>query len=143
MGLKGYRAGQITSWIYQHYAVFVRGDDEHRKGRTRPRLPRVFPDALLAAAAERSSDGTRKFLFGLDDGHTIESVLIPDDDGRRSAYLPRSGVSSLRFLPDRTGRVSTRNLAFSEIADQVLEVSRILRAEGSRGSPTSLLMGMG
>ena len=37
----------------------------------------------------------------------------------------------------------TRNLVFSEIADQVLEVSRILRDEGTRAITNIVLMGMG
>jgi len=47
----------------------------------RDQLAAVFSlTAPSLLQAERSSDGTRKFLFKLEDGHTIESVLIPDDD---------------------------------------------------------------
>jgi len=65
MGLKGYRAGQITSWIYQHYAVSFEEMTNIAKAE-RDRLAAVFSlTAPSLLQAERSSDGTRKFLFGL------------------------------------------------------------------------------
>jgi len=143
MGLKGYRAGQITSWIYQHYAVSFEEMTNIAKAE-RDRLAAVFSlTALSLLRSERSSDGTRKFLFGLEDGHTIESVLIPDDDRQTLCISSQVGCQqACRFC--LTGqRGFTRNLLFFEIADQALEVSRILKDEGARGITNIVLMGMG
>ena len=143
MGLKGYRAGQITSWIYQHYAVSFEAMTNIAKAE-RDRLALAFSlTAPPLLQAERSSDGTRKFLFGLEDGHTIESVLIPDDDRQTLCISSQVGCQqACRFCLTGQGGF-TRNLLFFEIADQVLEVSRILKDEGSRGITNIVLMGMG
>lgn len=143
MGLKGYRAGQITSWIYQHYAVSFEEMTNIAKAE-RDRLAAAFSlTAPSLLRAERSSDGTRKFLFGLEDGHTIESVLIPDDDRQTLCISSQVGCQqACRFCLTGQGGF-TRNLVFSEIAGQVLEVSRILRDEGARGITNIVLMGMG
>ena len=143
MGLKGYRAGQITSWIYQHYAVSFEVMTNIAKSE-RDRLAAAFSlTAPPLLQAERSSDGTRKFLFGLEDGHTIESVLIPDDDRQTLCISSQVGCQqACRFCLTGQGGF-TRNLLFFEIADQVLEVSRILKDEGTRGITNIVLMGMG
>lgn len=143
MGLKGYRAGQITSWIYQHYAISFEEMTNIAKI-DRDHLAAVFSlTAPSLLQVERSSDGTRKFLFGLEDGHTIESVLIPDDDRQTLCISSQIGCQqACRFCMTGQGGF-TRNLVFYEIADQVLEVSRILRDEGTRGITNIVLMGMG
>jgi 23S rRNA (adenine2503-C2)-methyltransferase len=143
MGLKGYRAGQITSWIYQHYAISFEEMTNIAKAE-RDRLAAAFSlTALPLLQAERSSDGTRKFLFGLEDSHTIESVLIPDDDRKTLCISSQVGCQqACRFCLTGQGGFM-RNLLFFEIADQVLEVSRILKDEGARGITNIVLMGMG
>jgi 23S rRNA (adenine2503-C2)-methyltransferase len=72
-----YRAGQIMNWLYEKRAS---GFEEMSD----------LPQALRARLAENfsmgelgvvrilgSRDTTRKFLFSLEDGNLIESVLIP------------------------------------------------------------------
>jgi 23S rRNA (adenine2503-C2)-methyltransferase len=143
MGLKNYRAGQIFSWIYQRHAVSFSEMTNIAKGE-RELLDSVF---VIAAPAilrvELSSDGTRKFLFKLEDQHTIESVLIPDEDRQTLCISSQVGCQqACRFcLTARSGFV--RNLEANEIADQVLEVSRVLLKEGTRGITNIVLMGMG
>jgi 23S rRNA (adenine2503-C2)-methyltransferase len=143
MGLKAYRAGQIFAWIYQQHAGSFDEMTNIAKAE-RELLSEVFaitaPTVLLV---ERSSDGTRKFLFGLSDGHTIESVLIPDEDRQTLCISSQVGCrQACRFcLTAQSGFI--RDLKAHEIIDQVLEVSRILRREGSRGITNIVLMGMG
>jgi len=143
MGLNAYRAGQIFAWIYHQHAVSFNEMTNIAKAE-RELLAAVFtitaPTVLLV---ERSSDGTRKFLFGLDDGHTVESVLIPDKDRQTLCISSQVGCrQACRFcLTAQRGLI--RNLKASEISDQVLEVSRVLRREGSRDITNIVLMGMG
>jgi len=143
MGLKRYRAGQIISWIYQHYAVSFEEMTNIAKA-DRDNLAATFSiTSLSLLQTERSSDGTRKFLFRLEDGHTIESVLIPDDGRQTLCISSQVGCQqACRFCLTGQGGF-TRNLVFSEIADQVLEASRILKDEGARGITNIVLMGMG
>ena len=143
MGLKAYRTGQIFAWIYHQHAVSFNEMTNIARAE-RELLAAVFaitaPTVLLV---ERSSDGTRKFLFGLDDGHTVESVLIPDEDRQTLCISSQVGCrQACRFcLTAQSGFI--RNLKASEISDQVLEVSRVLRREGSRDITNIVLMGMG
>ena len=143
MGLKTYRAGQIFAWVYQQYA---RSFDEMTNiaKAERERLSAVFTlSAPAVLHVERSSDGTRKFLFGLADGHTVESVLIPDEDRQTLCISSQVGCrQACRFcLTAQSGFI--RDLKAHEISDQVLEVSRLLRKEGSQGITNIVLMGMG
>jgi 23S rRNA (adenine2503-C2)-methyltransferase len=143
MGLKNYRAGQIFSWIYQRHAVSFGEMTNIAKGE-RELLDSVFViTAPATLRVERSSDGTRKFLFELYDRHTIESVLIPDENRQTLCISSQVGCrQACRFcLTARSGFV--RNLKAHEIADQVLEVSRVLLQEGTRGITNIVLMGMG
>ncbi len=143
LGLKPYRAGQIRQWIYQHHASSFQEMSNIAKAE-RENLARLFSiSAVTVICVERSSDGTRKFLFGLEDAHTIESVLIPDEDRLTLGISSPVGCGqACRFcLTGRGGLV--RDLRAWEIADQVLQISRILRSEGGPAITNIVLMGMG
>jgi 23S rRNA (adenine2503-C2)-methyltransferase len=104
---------------------------------------RLTPDTIL-----RSDDGTTKFLWRLHDGHTIESVLIPDDPdeegGRRRLTLCMStqvgcAMACTFCLTGDLGLV--RHLTAAEIALQPMQVQATLPA-GQRIT-NLVLMGMG
>ncbi len=142
-GLKPYRALQIHQWIYGQHASSFREMTNIAKAE-RDLLEAAFSiTALPVLRTERSSDGTRKFLFGLGDGHTIESVLIPDEERLTLCISSQVGCrQGCRFCLTGSGGF-VRDLRAHEIADQVLEVTRILAAE-QHGSLTNIvLMGMG
>ena len=143
MGLKKYRARQIFDWVY---AKLARSFDEMTNiAKTeRDLLASAFViTSLNPLTVESSSDGTRKFLFRLEDSHTIESVLIPDEDRLTLCISSQVGCGqACRFcLTAKSG--FTRNLKFYEIVDQVLEVLRFLGKEQQRRITNIVLMGMG
>ncbi len=142
-GLKKYRADQILKWIYLHYARSFHDMTNIAKGE-RDALSLLFTIAApRIKKTELSRDGTRKFLFELEDRHTIESVLIPDEDRQTLCISSQVGCQqACRFCLTGSGGF-IRNLKAYEIADQVLEVSRILTQEGVRGITNIVLMGMG
>ena len=78
MGLKKYRAAQVFEWIYGHHAASF--DDMTNIANAERSLlaKRFYISALRVLRTEYSADGTRKFLFELEDRHTRESVLMPD-----------------------------------------------------------------
>jgi 23S rRNA (adenine2503-C2)-methyltransferase len=90
----------------------------------RERLTERFPLARLSLASEqRSSDGTRKFLFTLRDGQSIETVAIPDGD-RMTLCISSQAGCALRCAFCATGTMGfARNLAPHEIAGQVRELA--------------------
>lgn len=112
-------------------------------------LPSAFRAALATRFAmprleianeQRSSDGTRKFLFRLADGQAIETVAIPD--GKRMTLCVSSQAGcALRCAFCATGAMGfARNLSAFEIAGQVRELA--LLDEPIR--PTNIVfMGMG
>jgi len=140
---KKYRANQIYKWLYTHHAQSFEEMTNITKAE-REMLSQIFDiSALRVVRTETSSDGTRKFLFQLVDGHTIESVLIPDKDRQTLCVSSQVGCQqACRFcLTGSSG--FTRNLKSFEIADQVLEISRFLEQAETRGITNIVLMGMG
>ena len=142
-GFKPYRAAQIFSWIYRHQAASFDAMTNIAR-EDRERLAALFSiGSIQILRTERSVDGTRKLLFQLDDGHTIESVLIPDDGRQTLCISSQVGCQqACRFCLTGSGGFA-RNLAGWEIADQVLETARILRNEEGPGITNIVLMGMG
>jgi len=143
LGLKKYRADQLLTWIYTHHARTF--DDMTNIAKTeRGQLSSCFCISLpQIIRTEISSDGTRKFLFNLEDGHTVESVLIPDEDRQTLCISSQVGCKqACRFcLTGSKGFI--RDLTPYEIVDQVQEISHLLRQEEKRGLTNIVLMGMG
>jgi 23S rRNA (adenine2503-C2)-methyltransferase len=98
-------------------------------------LPRLRMDTR-----QQSADGTRKYLWRLDDGEAIETVLIPSG-GRRTLCISSQAGCALGCTFCATGRMGfRRNLTAFEIAGQVREI--IL--ESAEDKPTNIVfMGMG
>jgi 23S rRNA (adenine2503-C2)-methyltransferase len=140
IGLPRYRAGQLISWIYQKYASDISGITVFSKGLRSELAARAYISDLKTAGRLKSSDGTEKFLFSLEDGETIESVLIPD--GARLTLCISSQVGcamGCKFcLTGKLGLI--RNLKAFEIVDQVISVNRLIRP---RKITNIVLMGMG
>ena len=101
----------------------------------------AYVAVLQPALRLASQDGTVKYLWRLHDGHTIESVLIPD--GERVTLCMSSQVGcAMACTFCLTGDLGlVRHLHPSEIASQVLQVQRDV---GDRMRISNLvLMGMG
>ena len=126
LGQSPYRAGQVINWIYIKFAASF---DEMTD------LPAALREELKKTAyisnvnllkKQVSKDGTQKFLFELEDGKTIESVLIPDKNRLTLCISSQVGCAmGCKFC--MTGRLGLkRNLMAYEIVDQVIAVSRII-----------------
>ncbi len=143
LGLKKYRAAQVFEWIYKNHAMSFEEMTNIAKSE-RTLLSNSFHlSCLKIIQTETSKDGTKKFLFELHDGHTIESVLIPDEGRLNLCISSQVGCQqACRFCLTAKGGF-VRNLRSWEIADQVLTVSRVLKEEGERRVTNIVLMGMG
>jgi 23S rRNA (adenine2503-C2)-methyltransferase len=136
-----FHARQVFSWIYAKGIIdFERMTDLSRP--LRASLVEHFristPDVL---ARETSSDGTVKFLLGLEDGRRIESVFIPDTPSQTFCISTQVGCA-MKCGFCLTGKMGlVRNLSTVEIAGQV----RVLTGElGLRNTRFNIvLMGMG
>jgi 23S rRNA (adenine2503-C2)-methyltransferase len=143
LGLKKYRADQVLTWLYTNYAQSFEDMTNIAKAERGLLASEFSIPSLKPVRTETSKDGTRKFLFELEDGHTIESVLIPDEDRQTLCISSQVGCGqACRFcLTGSKGFV--RDLEAHEIVGQALEVLRILKQEGTRGITNIVLMGMG
>ena len=98
----------------------------------------LAPDLVLA-----SDDGTRKYLWRLEDGSVIESVLIPDGD-RVTLCMSSQVGCAMACTFCLTGDLGLkRNLKPSEIANQPLQVGLQFQRDTGRRITNLVLMGMG
>ena len=136
LGQKPYRAKQILDWIYRRFAyTFDEMTDLPAEFREELDKTSVISN-LIPLTKQISSDGTRKFLFQLEDGKTIESVLMPNARGENKFTLCISSQAgcALGCAFCLTGKFGLkRNLKAFEIVDQVIAVSKII----SNPSPPS------
>jgi 23S rRNA (adenine2503-C2)-methyltransferase len=107
----------------------------------RAELEATFPlPRLTADTIQQSTDGTRKYLWRLQDNEAVESVLIPSGN-RRTLCISSQAGCALGCTFCATGRMGfRRNLTPFEIVGQVREIVLADPAE----KPTNIVfMGMG
>ena len=137
-GQPAFRARQLAKWLYKGAGTFEAMTDIARPFRAElSRRARI--SGLEAEQVQTAADGCRKFLFALEDGNRIESVLIPEDGHYTLCLSTQVGCAQgCRFcLTARRGLI--RNLTAGEIVNQVLAVRR----EISDGLPLTNLVFMG
>lgn len=118
-----YRARQVSRRLWQSpVRSFAEITDVPLA--TRDALEQSFELPPLSVLTEQlSSDGTRKFLFRLLDGESIETVSIPDA-GRLTLCISSQAGCALQCAFCATGKMGfTRNLEPYEIAAQVREMA--------------------
>ncbi len=142
-GLPSYRARQLLHWIYRRGAESLDQITELPISLRESLRKDSYISNLQPLKRLTSSDGTEKFLFGLEDGERIESVLIPEspEEGKRITLCVSSQVGcALGCAFCLTGRMGLRrNLKAYEIVDQYISVRRL-----SQQKITNIVfMGMG
>lgn len=140
--LKPFQGRQLFQWLHQKQ-VFDFSAMTNLSKALRERLAAEAQPAQLRLLEMQESPrtGTKKALFQLHDGETVESVLIRD--GKRSTICVSSQVGcALQCRFCATGLAGfTRNLSPGEIVEQVLY---LLRGEPAGGrTPNIVYMGMG
>jgi len=140
-GLPAYRARQVRHWVFN---ARVSSFDEMTN------LPKSLRAQLAGKArinhleeikSEVSRDGTTKYLFKLEDGHTIETVLIPERNHFTLCISSQAGCA-MNCLFCLTGKQGLkRNLTAAEIVDQVVRVKRSMKDPDRLTN--IVLMGMG
>jgi 23S rRNA (adenine2503-C2)-methyltransferase len=139
--LPRYRADQLLHWVYERYAADINEITEFSLDLRRRLSDRACISSLKLEKRLVSEDTTEKYLFRLDDGETIESVLITDNDRLTLCISSQVGCAmGCRFC--LTGSLGlTRNLESHEIIDQVIAVNRTIGPD--RKITNIVLMGMG
>jgi 23S rRNA (adenine2503-C2)-methyltransferase len=136
-----YRAEQIKRWLYQKGATAF-AEMTNLSAALRAALEEEFTiSRLRTVRANRSSDGTVKFLFGLADDQNIESVLIPEEKRLTLCVSSQAGCGLGCTFCATAQMGLKRNLKASEIVDQILEAQKVLT--GDQRITNVVLMGMG
>ncbi len=139
-GIAAYRAAQILKWVYRQADTFEVMTDLGKD--IREQLSRNFTiQRLEKSDMETSRDGSRKYLFRLDDGQYVETVLIPEKDYYTLCISSQVGCAQkCRFCLTAKGGF-VRNLTTGEIIAQVRDVGNEL--DGARRLSNIVVMGMG
>ncbi|MEW6386521.1 MAG: 23S rRNA (adenine(2503)-C(2))-methyltransferase RlmN [Thermodesulfobacteriota bacterium] len=137
-GEPAFRSRQLLKWVYKGVTDFEEMTDISRVFR-RELARRTRLSQLSLIKDQQSQDGCRKFLWALEDGLKIESVLIPEEDHLTLCLSTQVGCAQgCRFC--LTGqRPLARNLKTAEIVNQILAV----RAGLPPGRPLTNLVFMG
>jgi len=137
-GGKPFRARQLQRWIHQRGAA----DFDAMSDLARDFRVRLSQDCEISAPAvlteQRSTDGTRKWLFDVGQGNAIESVFIPEDDRGTLCISSQAGCAvACRFCS--TGHQGfNRNLGAAEIIGQLWHARRVLESDhGSARLPSA------
>jgi 23S rRNA (adenine2503-C2)-methyltransferase len=140
-GWPDYRATQILRWLYQRRAQTIAAmtDLSLRERATLAECAGI--GRATSCTVLQSLDGTRKLLLTLDDGMTIEAVLIPDDERLTLCVSTQVGcMLDCGFCLTGTMGMK-RNLKSHEIIDQVLAAQD--RLMDSERLTNLVFMGMG
>jgi 23S rRNA (adenine2503-C2)-methyltransferase len=131
LGQPAYRAKQIWQWLFHKRATSF-AEMTNLSTSLRATLDKEFSISRLTIVRKAESrDGTVKFLFALDDGENIESVLIPETKRLTLCISTQAGCGFGCAFCATAVLGLKRNLRASEILDQILEVSRTLNAHSS------------
>jgi 23S rRNA (adenine2503-C2)-methyltransferase len=146
-GLPAYRAAQLARWIYRHRAASIDEITEFSLPLRAKLSSKAYIGSLILLRKQLSSDGAVKYLFGLEDGQSVESVLIPDEERLTLCVSSQAGCRmGCRFCI--TGSLGfKRNLKASEIVDQFISASRDIERVDERMVERAItnivFMGMG
>lgn len=145
------RVSQVWHWIYQQgvrdFNLMTNLSRDYRR-ELRASCDIKVPDLVKR---QISQDGTRKYLFRLQDGREIETVYIPDDDRGTVCVSSQVGCTlNCSFCHTGTQRL-VRNLSAGEIVGQVLATRDDLDEWPKKGQKSGtprllsniVLMGMG
>jgi len=141
-GKERYRARQLSRWIYRKHVDDFPAMTDLSKDFRALLSARCRISAPPAERVETSADGTEKVLFRLEDGETVESVLIPDQDRRTLCISSQVGCPlSCGFCA--TGAMGfRRDMTSAEIVHQACFAAKRLAARGERLTNV-VFMGMG
>ena len=126
LGEKSFRAKQLYDWL--HVKLAESFDDMSTLSKDlRQKLKDNYSLTALQTAGERISaiDGTRKYLFRLEDGNVIESVWMQYHHGNSVCISSQVGCRmGCRFCASTLDGME-RNLRPSEMLDQIYRIQTI------------------
>ncbi len=143
LGEPRFRGTQIWKWVYEKGVTDWSKMTDLSPG-LRERLAGGVPlESLKIKEIRDSSDGeTTKYLWELQDGQYVESVLIKAPDRLTVCVSSQVGCPAKCAFCASGKEGLKRNLETGEIVEQVYQIDRLLKAKGQRVSHV-VYMGMG
>jgi len=137
-GKEKFRARQIVRWVYGRGVTSFAEMTDLSKELREQLAEKAYISDWTPEVTETSSDGTKKYLFRLADGQTVESVRIPMENDRSTVCISTQVGCAMQCAFCLTGTFGLiRNLETAEIVNQVCAVAK----EGPVNN--IVLMGMG
>ncbi|MBB6634330.1 23S rRNA (adenine(2503)-C(2))-methyltransferase RlmN [Cohnella thailandensis] len=141
-GHRKFRAVQVWEWLYRkRVGSFAEMTDVH------PDCLKLLEENFVFVTMtehlkQESADGTRKFLFRLQDGNLIETVLMKHKFGLSVCVTTQVGCNiGCSFCASGLLKKS-RDLSAGEIVEQIMRVQLYLDAQG-QGEKVSHIVVMG
>lgn len=142
IGEKPFRSTQIFEWIYRKNVDDLNLMTNIKKDSI-DKLKNVIEfSSLKIEKSQISSDGTRKYLFRLQDGNFVETVLMNHEYGLSVCVSTQVGCNmGCAFCASGLNK-KVRNLEVHEMVLQVQMINKILNEENKRVSHV-VVMGIG
>lgn len=138
LGQPAFRARQLFKWLYQQRVTDFAAMTNVSKALREDLSARCRISTLTPLAVQNSRDGTRKYLFELEDGATIEAVRIPMETDKATLCISTQAGCAMgcAFCMTATSGL-LRNLSAGEMVNQVCAALE----DGPLGN--IVMMGMG
>ena len=122
LGLPKYTGGQIAKWLYVKRVFSIDSMTDISLAGRSALNENCETGFIRPSDVQISSDGTKKYLFPVGEGSSVETVMIPDADRRTLCVSSQSGCRmGCKFCA--TGRQGYRgSLSAAEILSQFLAV---------------------
>lgn len=126
LGEKAFRAKQIYEWLHVKLAdTFEEMTNLSKALRDTLSAQYYIPKVAMVERQISKLDGTNKFLFELEDGHVIESVLLKYKHGNSVCISSQVGCRmGCKFCASTIGGLE-RNLLPSEMLGEIYQIQKI------------------
>ena len=145
LGEKRYRAHQVMKWIHHRHVTDFEAMTDLGKVLRAKLEERAIVHAPMVLLDKASTDGTHKWLLGMDPKNAIEAVYIPDKGRGTLCVSSQVGCAlNCQFCSTATQGFN-RNLSTAEIIGQVWVAARHLGnvPHQQRRLTNVVMMGMG
>lgn len=124
LGEKPFRAKQIFAWIYKGVESFDEMTDLSKNLREKLKEHAEIGTLDILKVQHSKKDGTRKYLLGLKDGNTIESVFMKYKYGNSICVSSQAGCRmGCKFCASGMDGLR-RDLTAGEIAGEILTIEK-------------------
>jgi len=124
-GFKKFNAVQIYEWLYQKKVSSFDEMTNLGKDLRAHLLVEYAIDPLFVLREQTASDGTRKYLFSMADGLSVETVLMMQDYGMSLCVSSQIGCSMGCSFCASGLKAKQRDLSVGELVNQVMSVERL------------------